>query len=95
MMRIDLSFMFKSDGDSVRTQVSYFYPVSFRWQSGLYTVLLLVGRREVGLAHFLVPFCSLVGKSSENKNAFSCNYNQNTLWKGCLLPKFYIYPKKN
>lgn len=37
------------------------------------------GQEGAGLAHCFITFCSLVGKSSENKNAFSCHSNQNTL----------------
>lgn len=53
------------------------------------------GRQErAGLAHCFITFCSLVGKSSENKNVFLCHCNQNTL-KGVSIAKIlYLSQEK-
>lgn len=94
--KVELGFLLKSSRESDRAQMSSFYTATFHWQLCWLSTVLLVGRREGGrLAHFSVPFHPWVGKSSENKNAFSCNSNQNTLWEGCLLPKnLYLSQEK-
>lgn len=95
MRRVDLGFMFKSDEDSARAQVSYFYPVSFCWQ--LWIVHSpSIGGQEGGWAGTLLSSLLLVSLANPQriKMPFRVTIIKTHFERGVCCQNFIFIPRK-